>query len=104
MMAGAVLSIPDDVMSVVKVIRREVPRPRSLPTPSRGKRNELRWESRGVRCCPMGLCTRARVGLPLRADTFGYLHVSNSAVRQFGIWWDGQTNAQGAVDALWGTP
>jgi len=40
---------------------------------------------------------------PLPIDDFGYGdEVRKGEVKIFGIWWDAQTNAQEAVDAVWG--
>jgi hypothetical protein len=89
--------IPDWAMSVVLVLRRDVPRPKQLPELVErlsGNAKFLRWADR----CPMGLHPDAKCGAPV--DDFP--PCSDWATRQFAMWWDVQTDAEAAVKEVWG--
>lgn len=87
--------IPKAAMPVVRVIRRDVPRPKKLPTLF-GRSLALRF------CrfhCPMGLHPKAKDRTPIvRAD---FPPCSDMAIAAFYSWWDAQTDAKAATDAVW---
>lgn len=92
--------IPDDAMPVVKILRRDVPKPTTLPTSMwQGSIESLRWEE-GTRqpSCPMGLHKDATRPCPICSLDFP---ASNTAIRAFYRWFDSQTDAQATVDAIW---
>ena len=100
------LTIPTAAMPVVRVLRREVPRPRRLPVAIMSSVVEpcLRWvggfNSGADDACPMGLHPDAHCGSPDSIATFP-LGGTNTAVIAFWQWWDVQSDARAAVDAVW---
>lgn len=101
--------IPAEAMPVVEILRRDVPRPRELPTsrtlaPTNdhlrwyGGRSPNRWTSR---CCPMGLHPAAGLPTPRCDDEFP---ASSLAIFAFAEWWDSleDADAVAAVEAVWG--
>ncbi len=108
--------IPDAALPMVLAIRRLVPRRETLPVlhrmPNSGK-SYLRWilpgwEGRRMQHCPMGFLPGAEVPSP---SCFAHLAVrdesgvllGNLEIHDFWVWWDTQTDAAAAVDAVWGT-
>lgn len=92
------IPIPETAMPVVKVLRRDVLKPKSLPV-LRGKR--LRWPPD---FCPMGLHLKSYDMLPVLASNFANSECSQAAVEAFWRWWDQVSieDAQEAVNAIWG--
>lgn len=87
--------IPKAAMPVVRALRRDVPRPEHLPfkyQPSCA----LRWP-RFI--CPMGLHPKATDRVPMTKDDFPIC--SEKAIVAFYCWWDAQTDAKAATDAVW---
>jgi hypothetical protein len=93
---------PAAALVVRNYIRKNVERPKTLPTPLLGglHLHDLRWDG----CCPMGLCPGTLSAAPEWRWHFYSLPrgFTNKAIRAFGNWWDKQTDAQAAVDAVWG--
>lgn len=91
------LTIPAAAMPVVKVLRRDVPRPRTLPEAIYPKCRGLRWDM----SCPMGLHKASSHRTPYRPESFAAGECSAKAVKAFADWWDRQAEAKAAVDAVW---
>ena len=100
--------IPKAAMPVVNVLRRDVKRPRKLPSyfvPPESLVRALRWRmklpSSGCLACPMGLHPLATNSAPGSRASFPV--ASNRAVRKFGTWWDSieRDDRRAAVDAIW---
>lgn len=96
--------IPRAAMPVVYELRREVKRPKAMPKPWKERFEDddeltLRWKRKKGQCCPMGLHPDAKSATLLGAFTFPF--ASHRAVAAFGAWWDDQTFAKAAVDAVW---
>lgn len=95
--------LPSEVMPVVEILRRDVPRPISYPL----YKGHLRWlddnyESR----CPMGLHPTALLKLPCKTAHFGPGSLQDAgefAVSAFYNWWDSRTNPK-VMDLIWPTP
>jgi len=100
------MKMPETARRVAEILRRDVCRPRHLPVGSplrfdmvRVKRRSLSGhvvESSEGWSCPMGLHPECRgrnepYGIPFGEDG-----------EAFGDWWDAQTNAKAAVEAVWG--
>lgn len=101
------MGIPVQALPVVRVLRRDVPRPKELPRLARcaaavatKRRYILRfWPPKNhLLCCPMGLHPATPHAEPTPGDGFP---ASDEAVEAFAYWWDTQTDAQAAVDAVW---
>jgi hypothetical protein len=97
------LRIPSAARPVVEIIRREVRRPRRLPKPFAGK-GCLRWWPGGF--CPLGMIPRAINPTPVGAWGFkdpvlGVPVLGDEAIGAFWMWWDAQTDARAAVEAVW---
>lgn len=94
--------IPEEALPVVEIIRRDVPRPETLPVAQTN--SCMRWYRGALLCCPMGLHGTAKLGAP--SDGFHFegelRNCTSDAIEQLGIWWDEQTDARAAVDAVWG--
>ena len=92
--------IPPEALAVVEILRRDVPRPKTLPLPAyRGQ--QLRWENG---CCAMGLAPNAVAHCPTSKYGFGYAdELQDGVATKFYIWFDEQTDAQATVDAIWPT-
>ena len=92
--------IPKAARPVVKIIRRDVPRPKTLPaalyTGLQGYKC-LRWADGK---CPMGMHKLAKSKTPIAPGSFP--ECSEEEISAFAVWWDRQRSAQKAVDAVWG--
>ena len=86
--------IPQAAMPVVEEIRRLVPRPSGLPAPYGPYywTGVLRFDKR---YCPLGLMPDADSPAPCAEK--------GTPEEAFIDWWYEQTDAQAAVDAVWGT-
>ena len=92
--------IPKAARPVVKIIRQDVPRPKTLPVPMfPGRRDyqSLRWANGK---CPMGMHRLAKSNTPLAPGSFP--GCSEEEIFAFADWWDRQSSAEEAVDAVWG--
>ena len=95
--------IPKAARPVVKIIRREVPRPKTLPIAANimypGPSNYacFRWADGK---CPMGMHRLAKSKSPIVPGSFP--KCSPEEIFAFATWWDRQNSAQEAVDAVWG--
>lgn len=98
--------IPRAAMAVVRVLRRDVKRPKRLPKDATWT-GKLRW--RGWRgcpkavCCPMGLHSQSRCEAPMWGVSFAAGKCDDNAVYLFAMWWDSipASDARAAVDAVW---
>ena len=96
--------IPEVAMSVVEEIRRNVKKPQTLPL-SLDQRDgsSLRWgRGKGMFFCPMGLHPKSDHNIPMASGDFAGGVCSDEAVKAFFMFWDQQSDAQAAVDAVWG--
>jgi hypothetical protein len=106
-LTGLTRPIPTEALAVVAILRRDVPRPKTLPTlPIVGRENhrtQLAWRDREYNCCAAGLAPKAMSGFPGGAISFGYANegITNKHVEAFTMWFDSQVNAQEVVDAIW---
>lgn len=95
--------IPETAMSVVELIRKDVPKPKhedfKSVTTSVHQRPCLRHEATG--CCPLGMLPYATRIAPTTDDHFTK-PVLHDAVVGFFFWWDRQDDAEAAVNAVWG--
>jgi len=89
------LPIPDDAMPVVEILRRDVPKPKDLPKPTR---NDC-WLRFCNGYCPMGLHSEALTPAPMNNSEFPL--ATDDSRRVFEYFWDNQTDPQAAVDAVW---
>src|SRR5438094_8086154 len=92
--------IPKAAMPVVKIIRRDVARPKTLPVAMYAGHPGypcFRWTDGK---CPMGMHRLAKSDTPLRPGSFP--KCSEKQIFEFAVWWDKQRSAQEAVDAVWG--
>lgn len=91
--------IPKTAMPIMEVLRRDVPGPKELPQFSSYNRTRfLRWK----KCyCPMGLHPLALSKVPYFDKMDFPPHPKIRAIQVFANWWDDQTDARAAVDAIW---
>jgi len=92
--------IPKAAWPVVKIIRRDAPRPKTLPVamfPWRRYYQSLRWVDGK---CRMGMHRLAKSNTPVAPGSFP--KCSEKQISAFADWWDRQGSAQEAVDAVWG--
>ena len=89
--------IPRAAMPVVRVLRRDVKRPKDLPV---ARQSALRWGA----CCPMGLHKGSFVVCPVDSYNFAGGAADQDSVDAFFRWWDSlpASDARAAVDAVWG--
>lgn len=91
--------IPEVAYPVLEILRAEVPRPGTLPIPKGTSACYLRWNS----YCPMGLHLDSTWPTPASRVSFAGGKCSSDAIEAFADWFDGQTDPQAAVDAIWPT-
>ena len=94
--------IPNAAMPVAEVLRRDVKRPAELPMVSPSK--TLRWPTGNNLwscCCPMGLHPQATTLNPTMYACLPVEGLKYGNIQAFGIWWDWQTDAAAAVEAVW---
>lgn len=100
--------IPEAALPVAEILRRDVPRPKTLPIMTTLFRTTeaLRWIPKGgvAGVCPMGRHQDARSLAPTCAAGFPFPTVRDAHVEAFGDWWDSLTleQAPAAMDAIWG--
>lgn len=97
--------IPRAAMPVVRILRREVERPKELPRafPLTGRIGWANLASATVRRCPMGLRHKSILPTPGDALDAGLPFHMDAAVEAFWTWWDSlkAEHAGQAVDAIW---
>ena len=93
--------IPKRAMPVIEVLRRDVKRPSEPPTPWHGC--DLRWNKKPHSRCPMGLHPFSRDDVPTEREDFLFVGVHQRHIQAFYLWWDRQTDAAAAVEAVWPT-
>jgi hypothetical protein len=100
-----VTPIPPEAMPVVRIIRRKVRRPATLPSFRNGQRGgPLRFGKKPNEAyCPMGALPNAIHITPCTPRQAGLPDGLNRAFNAFVGWWDSQTDPQAAVDAVWPT-
>ena len=100
---------PPECVEVIEYIRRHVAKPDSLPRlVNTVGGDSLRWPGCDDRMsdfqsfCPFGLCHGVVMGVP--GDTYiaSIASLRNLEVRIFMRWWEHQTDAAAAVEAVWG--
>lgn len=100
-------AIPLQALPVARTIRELVPRPVILPKLSsvfgpHVRARVLRWGERDSKC-PMGLLPHALFGVPTECSHFTQpAPFTEEQVHAFADWWDDQTDAAAAVEAVWG--
>ena len=101
--------IPDDALEVVALLRRDVPRPIELPVMQwahmplvNSSQQVLRWSmwQNKWTCCPMGMHPCAKSPVPCSVWSWPVCS-SSMAIQVFADWWDEQTDAEAAVQAIW---
>ena len=103
------LRIPKLALPIVKIIRRDVPRPDGVPSlfkerhPGTKSNGVLRWRgSTGGWCCPMGLHPLANSNAPVSTESFPVAGCGSENIKVFGNWWDSLVKVRAAMDAVWG--
>ena len=98
--------IPTEAMPVVEVLRRDVPRPKTLPIflSEDDPRPALRWLRNELATCPMGLHRKSWSPTPLSGAVFADNCCTGEQVCAFYLWWDvlPVKHAEEAVSAIWG--
>ncbi len=106
--------LPEDAMPVIKVIRRDIPRPdwkKFHGNDSGGTALRIRFNHPnpkiGLRiCCPMGMHEKASNNCPQTDVEFlgdAWKEVMGwGTVGTFYRWWDEQKDPEAAVQAVWG--
>lgn len=102
---------PREARPILRILRRDVPRPKSLPQSYECERLDkfvLRWTSLPMGdCCPMGLHPEAECESPVIPGEFvGELkRPPREAVDSFAAWFDSikptLTNARAVVKFIW---
>jgi len=92
---------PSYALPVLKIIRKEVHRPKEMPGILKiGSESYLRWLIDEKYFCPMGLCPNATASAPADGHFFRY-PVRDHAISQFAHWFDSQTDARAVMDFIW---
>lgn len=102
--------LPDIARIVAVYIRQQVPRPEELPAfieTSGHKVTPLAWPAdrdKNIKGrCPFGLLPKALGPWPTSVKDFrGGVPFSQHEMIEFFRWWDEQTDALAAVNAVWG--
>ena len=89
--------LPRKAEPVAETLRRDVPRP-----DPRAATFTVGWKRDGRDCCAMGLHPKANSGFPSVHWHLPITGVTTLAMLTFGNWWDEQTDAEAAVEAVWG--
>jgi hypothetical protein len=99
-------AIPKSAMPVVVVLRRNVPKPATLPISLKSHDRQLpqtmlRWLDDNT--CPMGKHPKSRHPCPGYWQGFADGMCDDAAVTAFFRWWDDiqEKDAQEAMDAIW---
>ena len=92
--------IPKAAMPVVKVLRRDVPRPEPPDESGNWYTGRYRLEL----ACPMGLHPKSKHGTPAQSESFAGGVCSDEAVEAFADWWDDLLGEEypAAFAAIWG--
>lgn len=101
--------IPKEARLMVDLIRKDVPKPKVLPSYNR---DSLGWWSDKQKYCPMGLHPKSEQACPEGPFSFDAnwkdtmyrdhgAEIFRKAVVEFGTWWDEQTDAGAAIEAVW---
>ena len=106
-------NIPKGAWPVIEIIRRDVPRLKTLPTLTLTQ-NYLRWRKpvrkkwmrhisslSTISYCPMGLHPKATTPLPIFKYEFPINNLTDEQVRSFAEWWDSQRDPKKAMKALY---
>ena len=97
--------LPEGALPVVEVLRRDVPKPDTLPNfIFRGGwlGGRLRW-GQALPCCPMGLHKGSACATPMSSSDFAGGCCTGNQVYEFLYWWDDlpEEHAEEAVNAIW---
>jgi len=95
-----ITNIPKEAMPVVRVLRRDVKRPRALPLLID---DVLRWARKGKEICPMGLHKKSMSKQPMNYRQFADGCCSQESVTAFYGYWDElfARDARNAVNDIW---
>lgn len=95
-------SFPPQAFKVLRIIREEAPRPKSLPVVVSECTPILAWTIRSEQRCPMGLVPGSSVA-PTQCGYFANGRCTQVAVEAFWRWWDSIAliDAQAAMDFIW---
>ena len=89
-------TIPERAMHVIDILRRDVPRPETLPILDATFGKLLRFPNGA---CPMGLHAMANKITPVFHRDFPIC--CSKDIEAFSEWWDRQPNAKAAMDEVW---
>lgn len=91
--------IPAAAMEVVRILRRDVPRPKELPKMDTNLKY-LRWPDGE---CAAGLHPASKLKTPSLSYSFAHGECSDQAVYEFTKWWDhlALADAPAAMDLIW---
>lgn len=93
--------IPNAAMRMVRIIQKEVMRPGKLPRAFLGRLCFARPGDPLLSSCPMGLIPGADE-LPITpGDLPDRISIRPAQVKAFAEWWDKQSDASAAVNAVW---
>lgn len=102
-----IAKLPKEARKVVRILRRDVPKPAKLPKLGRQCEN-LTWQRKRngklEKICPMGLHRQSTACQPYDGDSFNGGVCDDYEVRAFWEWWDDLTDddAAAAVNRVWG--
>lgn len=94
-------TFPKSALQVLRIIRKEVEKPKKLP---KYLRDDLRWRHEsGRHICPMGLHEDSESWCPTEDWEFAGGRCNEESIKFFADWWDDiiGSDAQAAVDFIW---
>jgi len=102
------IKIPKLAMPIVKILRRDVPRPRTYPRTDSSTSGFARWPPSStsflpISRCPMGFHPLSLSATPATSDSFNVKGCHTIHVKAFFRWWDSQLHPRRAVEAVWPT-
>ena len=96
-------TFPEAAEPVRQKIRELVERPKGFPFSIQESQKYLRFHiGRDTEKCPMGMLPNAICGAPALAGHIPDYDLTNYEVTAFANYWDNCTDAQQAVDTVWG--
>jgi hypothetical protein len=99
-----ICTIPNEALPIVEILRRDVVRPRHLPTIINFALRWLDYSRSPVQSrCPLGLHKDSQKMCPWKIEQFaGGICKDRKAFASFMAWWDRQRDAVYASDQIWG--